>query len=67
MLFHENSQPADDSHKTIMPYLLFFKKKQNNLISSRLLQIIGGALWDNKAIFRINGKRVCIARTIVRR
>ena len=36
----------------IMPYLLFLKKKANKK-NCRLLQIIGGALWDNVTILPI--------------
>ena len=57
MIFHENRLPADDSHEIsclicyflkrgkiqVMPYMLFFKKRQNLNLSS----VIGGALWIN--------------------
>ena len=59
MIFHENRLPADDYRessasrrlsRTIMPYLLFLKKRQK--FNCRLLQIVDGALRVKKIIRR---------------
>ena len=48
MIFHENCLQADNSHE-IACLICYFWKKSSNIWNCRLLQIVGGAEWDNMA------------------